>query len=218
MNPNWQLILKRAFRLAELLVAFALLAVLMELLLVHLDRLPADPDVILIKRTKLVEVPAPTPLTPPAKGKAMPMEVAAKPGRPGPPPPTAPSSTAGNVGAEPMGTGVNNTTINFVSLLRFHHLRARFGQPTKDEQRAPQSAANFFPNQSAPFAALGARGKIKLEPNQGTAPTNSFPGATNSVVSTNSAGGFIPPLTAATRNRPASLNPPATGIVRLALP
>ena len=48
MNNNGQIYLKRAFRLAELLVAAALLAVLVELLLVHLDRPPASPDVILI--------------------------------------------------------------------------------------------------------------------------------------------------------------------------
>ena len=43
MNSNWQLYLKRAFRLAELLVALALLAVLVELLLVYLDRPSAGP-------------------------------------------------------------------------------------------------------------------------------------------------------------------------------
>ncbi len=222
MNRNWQLYLKRAFRLAELLVAFALLAVLVELLLVHLDQPTAGPDVRLIKRTKLVEVPAQTPMTPPTK--AMPMQLAAKPVKPALPPPVGQAPVDRNAGAEPAGTSVNNTTINFVSLLQFRHLRARFGQPVEDN-RSVQTQTIFSPNQITPIAAIGSFGKIVTGTNQTTAQTNSVSGATNSVVSTNTTGGSVPTLVAANNDRPTKPNPstppslpPASGSIRLALP
>ena len=221
MNNNGQIYLKRAFRLAELLVAAALLAVLVELLLVHLDRPPASPDVILIKRTKLVAVPAPAPIAPPTN--AMPMQVAAKPAKAAQPVPVV-QAPRRDVGGERMGTSGNSTTINFVSLLQFRHVRARFGQPANDDGPAP-TPSTFSPKQNFPFVVIGPSGITVPGTNQTASQTNTVLNATSSVVSTNKTGGSISNLAAANKNLPAQLKPaalssasPADGTIRLAIP
>ena len=220
MNFNWQIHLKRAFRLAELMVAGALLAVLVELVLVHLDRPPAVPDVILIKRTKLGEAPAPTPAKLPTK--AMPMQIAAKPVAPEQRPPVVQAPMFRNIAGEPGTSG--DTTINFVSLLGFRHLRARFTQSV-DEPGPTRTQANFSPNQRIASAAVGSSGKIILGTNQSIAQSNTVSGATNSVASANRTGGSISNLAATNNNSPAQLKPPtlssaspAAGNIRLAIP
>lgn len=221
MNSNWQLYLKRAFRLAELLVAFALLAVLVELLLVHLDQPTAGPDVRLIKRTKLVETPAQNPMTPPAK--AMVMQVAAKPVKPASSQPVAQAPAVRNDGGAVTGSSVT-TTINFVSLLQFCHLRARFRQTGNDDHSA-QTQATSLPNQNFPFVVIGPSGISVPGTTQINAETNSVLSATNSVASTNATNGSLPTLAAAKDERPEKLkpaappsSPPAFGSIRLALP